>query len=106
MSELVPEAEWLLTESPAPPVLRMLTEYLPGLAGAGGEAFQPPEKQILDSLKKGVWLRNKITHTGYSDLRDDTVEEVLTAVEDVLWRLDVASGLQWAERWYAEIGDE
>ncbi len=97
VSGRVPDASWLVEESQAPPIVRMLTEYLPKLLDSDGASFRPPEGQVLNTLKKGVRLRNRVAHLGYSDFREDTVEDVLDAVESMLWRLDAAAGFSWAD---------
>ncbi len=105
VSDRVPDASWLVAESQSPPIVRMLTEYLPKLPGSNGASFQPPEGRVLKTLKKGVWLRNKVAHLGYSDFREDTVEDILDAVESMLWRLDAAAGFSWADWWASAYED-
>lgn len=105
VSGQVPDATWLLAESPSPPIVRLLTDYVPKLTRNAGTSFHPPEGALLATLKKGVSLRNKVAHTGHSDFRDETVEEILNAVENMLWRLDVAAGFSWAEWWVSAYPD-
>lgn len=97
IASLVPKAEWLVTNVPAPPLVKMLQEYLPQLD------FPSPPQELLNILKKGVNLRNKVAHSGGTPLKQETVEEVLIAVWDTLWILDYYGGTKWA---YERISDK
>jgi hypothetical protein len=50
----------------------------------------------LDSIKKGVNIRNQVAHAGNVDPSVDDVEEILIGISDVLWLLDYYSGHEWA----------
>jgi hypothetical protein len=96
---LVPDTEWLVENMPSPPLVPMLRDYLPRLPAKksfAGKVLPPPEKEILDVLKKGVLLRNKLAHTAPPEPSYETLEEVLLAVRDVLWLLDYYRGFGWA----------
>jgi hypothetical protein len=98
ISTLVPGAEWLATHLPTPPLVRILTDYLPKLQARctfGGKTKAPP-KTILDSLRKGVTLRNEVTHAGTATPSAQAVEEILCSVQDLLWLIDYYSGSDWA----------
>ncbi len=98
ISILVPDAEWLATNLPTPPLVRMLKEYLPKLPARckiDGQ-IKPPPKAVLDGVKKGVTIRNRLSHAGASAPSVDDVEEILRAVHDVLWLVDYYSGSLWA----------
>lgn len=93
----VPEAEWLLAESPTPNVVRMLSEFLPELNPLeGGAQFDPPDADMLATLRKGVTVRNEVTHKGVKHIKFTTVRDVLVVVRTLLWQFDRASGQQWA----------
>ncbi len=95
---LVPNSHWLVSNSPSPPIIRILTEYLPQLPAKNkinGEVLAPPQ-QIIDILKKGVVIRNDIIHKGGPTPKHHTIEEIFSAVKDTLWLLDFYSGHQWA----------
>jgi hypothetical protein len=98
IADLVPGARWLVERAPTPPLVDMLREYLPLLPARRriGDRVKPPPDAILDALKKGVQLRNRVAHVGAASLSYDTVEEVLKAVHDVLWLLDYYRGFKWA----------
>jgi hypothetical protein len=98
VSELVPEARWLVDEAPSPPLYRMLTEYLPHLPvklRLRGKTLVPPE-DLLREIKTGVFLRNQAAHRGESV----TFEKLLRILKAVLlWILDFYQGHQWAIRY-------
>jgi len=95
---LVPDAEWLAMNVPTPPLIQLLLEYLPTLKGrcTFNGKVKPPTKLILDSLRKGVTIRNKLTHAGAGTPSSESVEEILLAVHDLLWLVDYYSGSGWA----------
>ena len=98
VSNLVPNAEWLATNLPTPPLARMLSEYLPQLPAKcdfDGEVLAPP-KPVLDDLKKGVTIRNQLTHAGASNPSGESVQSILQSVHDLLWIVDYYSGYEWA----------
>jgi hypothetical protein len=93
---LVPHAEWLVQNAPTPPLTTMLSEYLPSLPAKltlGVAPFVP--KSIVDTLKKAVLLRNKITHVG-QEVEREIVKEALFTVRDLLYLLDFYAGQAWA----------
>jgi hypothetical protein len=104
IGDLIPEAEWLALHAPTPPLIQILTEYLPLIPVRqhieGTAPFVP--KGVLDSLRKGVTLRNKTAHAG-EPVRGDTLKEILQAVHDLLYLLDFYAGHSWA---IARIGLE
>jgi hypothetical protein len=97
ISDLVPHAEWLALHAPTPPLAKMLTDYLPKLPVRyrirDAAPFVP--KGIADVLKKGVLLRNETAHSRGS-VAHDTLEEILRAVRDLLYLLDLYAGQNWA----------
>jgi hypothetical protein len=91
-----PDTRWIVEHLPSPPLVQMLTDYLPKLP------VQPPAKQaqtppakLIETIRKGVNIRNTVAHVGGS-LAFETVEEILLAVRDVLWMLDYYAGHSWA----------
>jgi hypothetical protein len=104
----VPDADWLLKETQAPPVVKMLSRFLPQLLPAeeGGKRFEKPGKATMRTIGEGVELRNEIAHKGLDrDPPTKTVETILSTVRDLLWQLDAATGLGWAERHRTEPDD-
>jgi hypothetical protein len=52
---------------------------------------------VRSELKKAVFLRNQIVHTGAPvQLKVETVDSVLTSVRDLLYFLDALQGQNWA----------
>lgn len=98
VADLVQPAAWLVENMPSPDLVKMLREFLPLLPARktiGGKVLSPP-KSVRDSLQKGVLLRNKIAHGPAPAPSRDTLKEVLSAVEDLLWILDYYRGFDWA----------
>lgn len=98
ISTLVPDAEWLATNLPTPPLVRMLIEYLPKLPARcklDGQV-KPPPAEVLETLRKGVTIRNQLSHAGTLNPSIEEVEEILRAVHDLLWLIDFYSGSEWA----------
>jgi hypothetical protein len=99
VGKLLPQANWLIQNIQSPPLVKMLVEFLPELPvklKIKDKILPPPEK-ILDTLKKGIAIRNKFVHGNYSPIEQDTLEEVLRAIRDLLYLLDIYSGFAWAE---------
>jgi hypothetical protein len=98
IATLVPDAEWIATNLPTPPLVRMVSEYLPMLPARcklNGQVKSLPEP-VLESLRKGVSVRNQLSHAGDSHFSDEVMEDILGAVHDLLWLVDYYSGAQWA----------
>jgi hypothetical protein len=95
---LVPENKWLIENIPSPPLERMLKDYLPILPvklKIRGKEPQIP-MDLLETLKKGIFVRNKTTHSEDSLINYEILEKILLAVHDLLWILDFFSGSEWA----------
>ena len=101
---LIPEASWLAENMPSPPVIRLLNEYLPLLPATNkiNNKILPPPKETMDLIKKGVTIRNKITHIGGKPPNYDTLEEILEAARDIMWLLDYYCGHSWAYQFISE----
>jgi hypothetical protein len=101
VSQLVPEARWLVEEIPSPPLHKMLTEYLPHLPvklRLTGKTLVPPE-DLLHEIQTGVALRNQVAHRGNESVTFEKLLRILKAVSDLLWILDFYQGHQWAIRY-------
>ncbi len=103
VSAVVPEAEWLITNLPAPPIVRIIEEYLPLISRTPGRPAPP--KKLLQVLRKGVKLRNDSVHVGPGaasswlspgGVSAETVKEVMAAASDLLWLFDWYRGHDWA----------
>ena len=94
---LVPETQWLLDEIPTPPFSKMLRKYLPSLkvkAHFQGKAIAPPSK-LIAKLDRAVEYRNKMVHAGKAPPPGGELEDMLKAVEDLLWICDAYAGYTW-----------
>ena len=87
---VVPDAEWLVENLPAPPLDKMLKDYLPLLRArqTASAEKRPFPGSLFKSLKRGIELRNRIVHRGEKSPTVEMISVVLTAVADLLWMLD------------------
>jgi hypothetical protein len=98
VAELVPDAEWLISKVPSPPLPKMLKEYLPLLPTKltlDGSTPAPP-KYVRTLLTDGVESRNTIAHAGQGGLHGQLLVDTLEAVRDMLYLFDYYAGHEWA----------
>jgi hypothetical protein len=98
VSALVPASEWIVENVPSPPIIAMLRDFLPTLPVKCQIDGKPPRipKDMLDTLQKGVAARNKTTHSKAQPMRQESLEELLDTIRDLLWILDYCGGFPWA----------
>ena len=86
-----------MDEVPAPPVVRMLMEYLPTLPARNtfnGKVYPPPFKELF---RNAVNKRNLLAHRSDDhDIKDEELAEIIAAIRDTLWLLDYYCGNAWA----------
>jgi hypothetical protein len=98
VADLVPDCAWLMENVPAPPLAKMLSDYMPTLpvrARIGGAAPSPP-KYARRLVAVGVEARNKVAHTGVGTMSADDLGKLLDAAWDLLYLFDYYSGNEWA----------
>lgn len=98
ISILLPESEWMLENVPSPPIVKIIEEYLPTLPAKNkinGKVLPPP-KEMIESIRKGVFARNQVVHKGGAPPSLDSLEEILLSIKDLLWLIDYYSGFKWA----------
>lgn len=106
ISACVPDAAWLVENVPSPPLLKLLTDYLPTLPPPeGGKALDPFPDDLLKVLKKAVTKRNELAHAGASVGRKQ-LRQTLRAVRNVLWTLDEACGFAWASDYVTPLDQD
>jgi hypothetical protein len=96
-SKTLPDTAWLL-EFPSPPLFDMLQKFpwkqlkirINGSIPVGPDS-------IIDELRTGVGLRNKIVHSGVARLSPERLDSFLDAVKNLIYFLDVlhGSGQNW-----------
>jgi hypothetical protein len=96
-SKTLPDTAWLL-EFPSPPLFDMLQKFpwkqlkirINGSIPVGPDS-------IIDELRTGVGLRNKIVHSGVARHSPERLDSFLDAVKNLLYFLDVlyGSGQNW-----------
>jgi hypothetical protein len=91
---IVPDAQWLLEEIPAPPIGKMLRKYIPTLkvkSHIEGKQIIPPPK-LIEKLEDAAKARNKIVHVGEKAPENKERLEMLEAIQDFLWICDLYRG--------------
>ncbi len=91
---IVPDAQWLLEEIPAPPIGKMLRKYIPTLkvkSHITGKQIVPPSK-LIAKLEDAARARNKIVHVGEKAPESKKLLEMLRAIQDFLWVCDMYRG--------------
>jgi hypothetical protein len=106
VATLVPESLWLVNNLPAPPIERIIRDYLPQLpvrAHLPGTSAITPSDQLRDELRKAVLLRNELVHTGRDRIDAAWLDEWLKLCESLLYAFECYGGRSWAgERVYPE----
>jgi hypothetical protein len=98
IGEAVKDADWLINQLPTPPIVRIITEYLPHLTSkAIGSPKIAIPRVVVDLLRDGVTIRNEIVHRG-RDIAFEKFLDILSAVHDFLRILDFHRGHVWALR--------
>lgn len=98
ITELVPETDWLLTNIPSPPLIKLIQEQLPLVKAKcdfDGKVL-PPTKDMCETLKKAVNMRNDIVHKGRHEKVGERLWKVIDTVRDLLYLLDYYRGHRWA----------
>jgi hypothetical protein len=91
---IVPDAQWLLEEIPAPPIGKMLRKYIPTLkvkSRITGKQIIPPSK-LIEKLEEAAKARNRIVHVGEEAPENKELGEMLEAIHDFLWICDMYRG--------------
>jgi hypothetical protein len=96
ISAVLPDTQWLLEELPAPPVDRLLGDYIPGLPTLSGTPAHQLDPKVRKVIRDAQNLRNKVAHAGRPDVDRQTLELTLETIRGVLWNLDVYRGFRWA----------
>jgi len=105
ISSKVPNAQWLIENLPSPPIVKMYKDYLPKFLNESqvDELNDLLNDGVVETVRKGVNIRNQIVHLGRASLKYDTVEESLIAVRDLLWFLDYCNGNEWAKAYIGKL---
>jgi hypothetical protein len=96
---LIPAAEWLVQEVQAPPMRKILRDFLPTLpvraTWADGSPIKLPTK-VISEVVKASELRNKVVHVGALPPSRQELAIMLRSISDLLWICDVYLGEHWA----------
>jgi hypothetical protein len=99
--DLAPVTRWLMEELPSPPLVRMMTHYLPELeirASVPRENRCP--KGLRKSLQEAVEARNRVVHRG--ELPGLQLYATLRSVKEFLYLIDYYNGHEWAVTYLSE----
>jgi hypothetical protein len=96
ITAVLPDTQWLLEELPAPPVHRLLGDYVPTLRTLGGAPAHTLDPSVRKAIRDAQHLRNKVAHAGRADVEPRTLEATLETVRGVLPSLDNYRGFSWA----------
>jgi hypothetical protein len=97
-SAKAPEAEWIINSIQSPPVVDMLIQYFPKLFQNKRLFYEPTKKDgIIKTIYDAVHIRNQMVHKGASPPQTEKIEEILAAVQKLIWICDYYSGHEWAE---------
>lgn len=97
IAKIVPQSEWMCFELPSPPVVKILTDYLPKLdvrLSIGGKVQVPDA--VIAVLKKAIEKRNRVAHKGDVVEHDNSLNHILHCIQMVLYLLDYYAGQAWA----------
>lgn len=102
VSASVPKSDWLVTNLPSPPIVRILVEYLPTIVDIP-PGLKVPES-LVSSLRKAVRLRNDFVHGGAEsatgwmapEMLGERTAAILETTSDLLWLFDAYRGHLWA----------
>lgn len=99
--DLAPVTRWLMEELPSPPLVRMMTHYLPELEI---RAPVPREDRCPGQLRKrlqaAVEARNRVVHRG--EQPELSLYAALRSVREFLYLLDYYGGHEWAAAYLSE----
>jgi hypothetical protein len=92
---LIPAAEWLVQEVQAPPMRKILRDFLPTLpvraTWADGSPIRLPAK-VISEVVRASELRNKVVHVGALPPSRQELAIMLRSISDILWMCDVYLG--------------
>ncbi len=77
VSDLVPDAQYLIGELQTPPIVQLLRNYLPELPLRSNPRLAVIPRSVLRKLQAAVQLRNAIVHKGTQTPDQQAVEQGL-----------------------------
>lgn len=104
INHLAPNTSWLLKNTPSPPVVNLLTEYLPTLLSNEDElaALQRvTSDEDVQILKSAIEQRNQLVHGSRRIVSFDLIEDCIPLWHDLVWTLEYLGGTDWA---LAQVG--
>lgn len=99
ISDIAPDAAWLMEEIPSPPIFKILRDYIPIIYRVHGKEldFWDKVKPFIKKAQKLIEIRNKVAHTGRIPEEAGPIQDDIKLVFDLLYLLDVLNGHEWAK---------
>ncbi len=99
ISRIAPDTAWLMENNPAPPIFKVLRDYIPTIHRTRGKEidFWDNVKPFIKKAEKLIEIRNKVAHTGKIPHDAGSIQDHLILVSDLLYLLDVLDGHDWAK---------
>jgi hypothetical protein len=94
----LPGTKWLLHHMPAPPVHKLLRDFLPGVPSRGESSgvVGPLDIGLVRVLREAVEQRNALVHAGEANISEDWLQTLFKNVRRLLYDLDYHRGHGWA----------
>lgn len=86
------ENEWLIENLPSPPIVKILSEYIPTIC----TDFKLSEDKI-SKLKTLINRRNKLVHVGEFNLDKSQLLKSINLIYDILILFEIKKGNNWAK---------
>jgi len=96
VSALVPAAEWLVENLPAPPTYKILKDYISQLPTRVAVDWSKLKK-LFTTAKELAEERNKVTHSTGHVPSKEKLQTFLNCVSELLYIIDVSQGHEWAK---------
>jgi hypothetical protein len=100
ISDLVPDAGWLVLNLPSPDIVKLITDYLPQVNEDARVSFQEPRDSRvsawLKELQAAVQARNALIHRGQGAPDEESLDRKFDAVYGLLRLMDFYAGRIWA----------
>lgn len=90
----VDKFEWLVENSPIPPIDKVLKDFLPQIF----DGFNISAEDIKE-IKNAIFERNKLVHLG-EEPKEESLLKRLNIIKDILYLIDYNLGNKWCETFF------
>lgn len=93
----VPDAVWMVENSPSPPVQKMITEMIKTLPIKNkiDGRVRGLSKEILEELKNWISVRNTLIHKGTVFPKTFDIGRILFTIKSIIYLMDYYGGEDW-----------